>query len=75
MPPARCHECSAVFRRQIPVDLLPDYDGKKEIMRSLRTTDWRDEQKRTRLLDVEYDPEFEQFRRPQSDAAPGSVVG
>ncbi|WP_374193429.1 DUF6538 domain-containing protein [Trinickia mobilis] len=41
MYPSAFHRCLYYFRRKIPFDLIAHYDGKKEVMRSLRTSDER----------------------------------
>ncbi|KAG0163222.1 hypothetical protein DFQ30_000515, partial [Apophysomyces sp. BC1015] len=50
------------FRRKIPLDLIARYNGKKEIMRSLRTSDRRDAERMAREVGVQIDREFAQLR-------------
>ncbi|WP_207000865.1 site-specific integrase [Trinickia mobilis] len=56
------------FRRKIPLDLIAHYDGKKEVMRSLRTSDKREAEKLAREEGVRLDREFAQLRGPGRNA-------
>lgn len=51
------------FRRKIPVDLQGHYGGKKEITRSLRTSDYQEAVERCRVESVKLDQEFAEARR------------
>lgn len=51
------------YRRKIPLDLLPVYNGKKEFRHSLHTRDRSEAIRRARLRSVELDSEFELKRR------------
>jgi hypothetical protein len=50
------------FHRKIPLDLIAHYDGKKEIMWSLRTSDKREAEKDARAEGVRLDREFTALR-------------
>lgn len=60
------------FRRKIPLDLLPHYGGKKEVMRSLGTTDKREAERLAREAGVQLDDEFAALRQPTIAASPDS---
>ena len=51
------------FRLRIPADLLPFYNGRKEITCSLKTKDSDTAQERSRLKSIELDQEFREKRR------------
>ena len=64
------------FRRKIPLDLIAYYDGKKEVMQSLRTSDKREAEKLAREEGVRLDREFAQLRQlGNNDDASAAVSG
>lgn len=59
------------FRRKIPLELLPTYGGRKEIMRSLGTSDRKEAEKLARIEGVKLDTEFDRHRSTlMSDTQP-----
>ena len=62
------------FRCKIPVALIPHYGGKREILKSLRTTDPQEAIKALRQLSAQQDQEFERLRM-QRATADAEVVG
>jgi len=46
------------YRRKIPLDLLPAYDGKREIRHSLHTRNYDEAERKARKRSVELDDEF-----------------
>ncbi len=59
------------FCCKIPLDVLPHYGSKKEIMRSLRTSDRREAEGRARELGVQLDREFAGLRASPSSGKTG----
>lgn len=56
------------FRIRIPLDLLPHYDGKRELKASLRTADKREATRMCQLRALEANSEFDRLRHQHATA-------
>lgn len=62
------------IRLRVPTDLLSEYDGTKEVQRSLKTRDYDEARKLVTTAKLEIENEFEAKRRKKNEEMSGKDV-